>query len=81
MLLGQHGVILVGTWCYWVSRRRYCLVLGDTGSIWGGTGWFLVILVGTLWYLVSIEWYWLIYDGAVSVEGSSGWYLVVLGQY
>ena len=44
MLLGQHGVILVGTWCYWVSRRRYCLVLGDTGSIWGGTGWYLVIL-------------------------------------
>ena len=33
------------------------LVFGDTGSVWGGTGWYLVllgqygaILVGTWWY-------------------------------
>ena len=23
---------------------RNCLVLGDIGSVWGGTGWYLVVL-------------------------------------
>ena len=49
---------------------RYWLVLGDTGSAWGGT-W---------WYWGSIGWYWLIYDGTGSVEGGASWYLV-LCQY
>ena len=26
---------------------RYWLVLVDTGSVWGGTGWYLVVLGGT----------------------------------
>ena len=41
------------------------MVLGGTGSVEAGTGWYLVVLcqygaalVGTLWYLVSIKWYW-----------------------
>ena len=25
VILGQYGAVLDGTWCYWVSRRRYCL--------------------------------------------------------
>ena len=33
MVLGQKEAALVGTWWYWVSRRRYWLVLGGTGSI------------------------------------------------
>ena len=54
MLLGQYKVVLDGTWWYWVSRRRYWLVFGgtvsvgggtgDTGSVWSGSGWYLVVL-------------------------------------
>ena len=44
MVLGQYGIVLVGTWWYWVSRRQLCLVLVGTGSVWGGTGWNLVVL-------------------------------------
>ena len=36
---------VVGTLWYKVSAERYWLVYGDTGWIWGGTGWFLVSLV------------------------------------
>ena len=45
------------------------MVLGGTGSVEAGTGWYLVVLcqygavlVGTLWYWVSIWQYGLIYD-------------------
>ena len=34
----KNGEILI------LSRRWYWLVLGGTGSVWGGTGWFLVVL-------------------------------------
>ena len=41
------------------------MVVGGTGSVEAGTGWYLVVLcqygavlVGTLWYWVSIKWYW-----------------------
>ena len=44
MVLGQYEAVLVGTWWYWVSRRRYWLVLDGTGSVWSGTGWYLVVL-------------------------------------
>ena len=50
-----------------------------TGSVEGGSGWYLVVLdqyragmVDTWWHWVSMEWYWLIYDGTRSVEGSTG---------
>ena len=58
-----------------------------TGSVKGGTGWYLVVLglfrlimVGTWWYWVSIGRCWLIHDGIGSVKGGTGWYLIVLGQ-
>ena len=34
---------LVGTWWYWVSMGRHWLVLCGAGSVWGGTGWYLVL--------------------------------------
>ena len=41
------------------------MVLGGTGSLEAGTGWYLVVLcqygavlVSTFWYWVSIKWYW-----------------------
>ena len=59
------------------------LVLGGIGSVWGGTGWYLVVIGH--YRLCSVEAvtgrYWLVLGGAGSVEGSAGWYLVVLGQY
>ena len=30
---GQYGVVLVGTWRYWVSGRRHWLIYDDTGSV------------------------------------------------
>ena len=39
-----YGAVLVSTWWYCVSMERYCLRNDGTGSVWGGTGWFLVIL-------------------------------------
>ena len=66
---------------------RYWLVLDDTGSVEGGSGWYLVVLghyrvvlVETLWYWVSIgrNWVsrwrnWLEIGGTESVW-SRGWY-------
>ena len=63
------------------------MVLGGTGSVGGGTGWYLVVLgqyrsvlIDTWWYWVNMERYWLIYDGTGSAEGGTVRYLVVLGQ-
>ena len=38
VVLGQWEAVLVGTLWYWFSRRRYCSVLGGTGSEEGDTG-------------------------------------------
>ena len=43
-VLGQYKAVMVGTWCFWVSRGRYWLSLGGTGSVYCSTGWYLVIL-------------------------------------
>ena len=43
---------------YWVSRSRYWLVLGGTGSVWGGNGWYLVLLGQFNLVLLGIKWYW-----------------------
>ena len=63
------------------------MVLGGTGSVGGGTGWYLVVLgqyrsvlIDTWWYWVNMERYWLIYDGTGSAEGGTVRFLVVLGQ-
>ena len=76
----QYRLVLVDTWWYWVSMKRYWLIFDGTGSVEGGTGWYLVVLgqweavlVGTWWYWVSRRRYWL-------VLGGTGWYLVVMGQ-
>ena len=36
--------IPVGIWWHWVSRGHYLLVLGGTGSVLGGTDWYLIVL-------------------------------------
>ena len=43
-VLGQYGVVLVDTKWYWVRKTPHWLALGDTGSVWGGTGWYYVVL-------------------------------------
>ena len=47
------------------------MVLGGTGTVWGGTG----------RYLVLLGQYGVVLGGTGSVLGGSGWYLVVQGQY
>ena len=37
-VLGQHGVVLIGTWWYWVSMEWYWLIYNGTGSVEGGSG-------------------------------------------
>ena len=60
------------------------MVLGGTGSVGGGTGWYLVILgqyrsvlIDTWWYWVNMERYWLIYDGTGSAEGGTAYLIIV----
>ena len=60
------------------------MVLDDTGSVEGGSGWYLVVLghyrvvlVETLWCWVSIGRNWLELGGTKSVW-SRGWYWSVL---
>ena len=37
-------VIPVGILRYWISRGRHWLVIGGTGSVWRGTGWYMMVL-------------------------------------
>ena len=41
-----------------MSRRRYWLVLGGTGSVWDGNGWFLVVMGQYKLLLLGNKWYW-----------------------
>ena len=44
IVLGQYRSILVDSWWFWVSMERYWLMIYDgTGSLEGGTGWYLVV--------------------------------------
>ena len=63
--------ILVCTGSYWTIREQYLLILGGTGSVLGGTDWYLVVLGKYEAELV----------GTGTVEGSTGCYLVLMGQY
>ena len=70
----QYRLVLVDTWWYWVSMKRYWLIYDGTGSVEGGSGWYLVVLgqweavlVGTWWYWVSRRRYWLVLGGTGSV--------------
>ena len=38
--------------------EQYWLVLGGTGSVWGGTGWYMVVLGQYNSVLLSIKLYW-----------------------
>ena len=67
--------------------ERYWLIHDGTGSVEGGTGWYLMVLgqnralqVDIRCYWVGMKRYWLIHDGTGSGEGGTGWYLMVLGQ-
>ena len=60
VVLGQSKPVLVGTWWNWVSRRRYCLVLGVTVSVWGVTSWYLVVLGQYNMAPLGVKWYWVI---------------------
>ena len=44
MVLGQYRSVLVDTWWYWVSMEWYWLIYDGTGSVEGGSGWYLVVL-------------------------------------
>ena len=65
--------ILVCTWRHWVSKGQYLLVLGGTGSVLGGTDWYLVVLG-------QYKQYWSILGCTWSVEGGSCCCLVLQGQ-
>ena len=74
--LVRIGVVLSGTWGYWVNIGRYWLIheVNVLGQLKGSTGWFVVILgqyeailVGIWWCLVRRGRYWLIYDGTGSL--------------
>ena len=41
-----------------VVLGQYKLVLGGTGSLWGGTGWPMVVLGQFKLGLLGIKWYW-----------------------
>ena len=58
MVLSHYRAVPVGTWWYWVSMGWRWFVLGDTGSVWGGIGWYLVVLGQYNIVLIGIEWYW-----------------------
>ena len=70
MVLGQYTTVLVGTWWYWVIRRRYWLTLwywdsieqywliyDGTGSVWVNTCWYLVVLDQYRAVVVDTRWY------------------------
>ena len=40
----QNRLVLVDTWWYWVSMEWYWLIYDGTGSVEGGSGWYLVVL-------------------------------------
>ena len=53
-------MVVVDTCWHWVSMEWYWFIYDGTGSVEGGSGWYLeygAILVGTWWYWVSRRWY------------------------
>ena len=55
----------------WWIVKWYQLVLDDTGSVYGDTGWYLVVLGQ----------YKLVPGGTRSLWGGTGWPMVVMGRY
>ena len=63
------------------------MIYDGTGSVEGGTGWYLVVLgqygaelVDTLWYRVRRRQYWLVLGGDVSVWSVAVREMMVLDQ-
>ena len=63
------------------------MIYDVTGSVEGGTGWYLVVLgqygaelVYNWWYWDSIGRYWLVYDSTGSVWSTTGSFMMLLGQ-
>ena len=54
----QYRLELVDAWWHWVSRRRFRLVPGVTGSEDGGTGLYMMVLGQYGVILVDTQWYW-----------------------
>ena len=44
MVLGQKEAVVVSIRWYWVSMGRYWFVLGGTGTVWSGTGGYMMEL-------------------------------------
>ena len=40
----EYMFLLVDTWWYWVTMKRYWLIYDGTGSVEGGSGWCLVVM-------------------------------------
>ena len=87
MVLGQYGAILVGSWLYWVSTGRHCLVLGYIGSVWGGTGWYLVALgqkkavMVSAWYWVSVGLIYYCFQCHLNSNGVEHFYLHIFSPF
>ena len=45
-------------WLIHDNTGRYWLVFGGDGSVWGGTGWYLVVLGQYNLVLLGIKWNW-----------------------
>ena len=45
-------------WLIHDNTGRYWLVFGGAGSVWGGTGWYLVVLGQYNLVLLGIKWNW-----------------------
>ena len=41
-----------------ISAYQYWIVFGGAGSVWGGTGWYLVVLGQCNLVLLDIKWNW-----------------------
>ena len=46
-------MVLVDAWWYWVSMEWYWLMYDGTGSVGGGSGWYLVLLGQQMTVLVD----------------------------
>ena len=46
----QYRFVVVDTWWYWVSMKRYWLIYDCTGSVEGSSGWCLVVLINICYF-------------------------------
>ena len=53
-------ISMMRNWLIHDNTGRYWLVFGGDGSIWGGTGWYLVVLGQNRAVRVDIRCYWVI---------------------